>query len=96
MSLISRAAVATGLALVSILLASPSLATNTREAIKACDANPKCQFDVKADGVVISVNDQLIICPVKNGPCTVTSTQLVVRPSFDFGTRNAVAQFQAM
>jgi hypothetical protein len=66
-----RVTVATGLALVAVLCASPSFATDTREAIKACDANPKCKFDVGKDGVVISVGGELIVCPIKNGPCGV-------------------------
>ena len=48
-----------------------ALATNTREAIKMCDKNPKCQMDVGKDGVVISVGGSLIVCPIKNGPCGV-------------------------
>jgi hypothetical protein len=88
----TRIFVATGLALLSILAASPSFATNTREAIKACDANPKCQFDVKEDGVVISVNDKLIICPVKNGPCGVAG--LVVHQRLDMTA--GAEQFQAI
>jgi hypothetical protein len=88
----TRISVATGLAFLSILAASPSFATNTREALKACDANPKCQFDVKEDGVVISVNDKLIICPVKNGPCGVAGLLVQQRPDMTAGAQ----QFQAV
>lgn len=87
-----RISVATGLAFLSILAAAPAFATNTREAIKACDANPKCQFDVKEDGVVISVGGELILCPIKNGPCGVA--HLVVHQRLDV---NAGARpFQAV
>ena len=72
MNKIVRVAVATGFALAACLYASASMATNTREAIKACDANPKCSFDVGKDGVVISVGGNLIVCPIKNGPCGVS------------------------
>lgn len=66
-----RMTVATGFALAACLYASASFATNTREAISACDKNPSCSFDVGTDGVVISVGGKLIVCPIKNGPCGV-------------------------
>ena len=84
--------VATGLALLSVLAAAPAFATDTREAIRACDANPKCQFDVGKDGVVISVGGELIICPIKNGPCGVA--HLVVHQRLDSNAVNG--QFQAV
>ncbi len=68
----ARISIATAFALAACLYASASFATNTREAIKACDANPKCSFDVGHDGVVISVGGSLIVCPIKNGPCGVS------------------------
>ena len=72
-----RISIATAFALATCLFASASFATNTREAIKACDANPKCNFDVGNDGVVISVGGNLIVCPIKNGPCGVARTSHV-------------------
>ena len=87
-----KISVAAGLALISVSAASPSFATNTREAIKACDANPKCQFDVGKDGVVISVGGELIICPIKNGPCGVS--RIVVHEMLDMSASGQ--QFQAM
>ena len=74
MRLTARISLATAFALAICLVASPSFATNTREAIKACDSNPACKFDVGHDGVVISVGGKLIVCPIKNGPCGVTRT----------------------
>ena len=87
-----RISIATIFALGACLVATSSSATNTREAIKACDANPKCQFDVKADGVVISVNGELIICPVKNGPCGVAHMTGHARPNTDAATQFQLVQ----
>lgn len=92
MTKFSTISVATGLALAGLMMASPAFATNTREAIKMCDANPKCQFDVGEDGVVISVGGELIVCPIKNGPCGVS--HLVVHPLRDLSA--TTQQFQAL
>ena len=72
MKTIIQITTATMIAVSLFSLAPPAFATNTREAIKACDSNPKCKFDVGADGVVISVGGTLIVCPIKNGPCGVS------------------------
>lgn len=72
MNKIVRMTLATGFTLAVCFSASSSFATDTREAIRACSANPKCQFDVGEDGVVISIDGVLIVCPIKNGPCGVT------------------------
>lgn len=93
MTKFAQIAVAAGFALATCLFASASLATNTREAIRACDSNPQCKFDVGADGVVISVGGKLITCPVKNGPCGVaTRTSHGVH---DFSGLNGNLEYQS-
>ena len=88
-----RISIATAFALVTCLFASASLATDTRDAIRACDANPKCSFDVGEDGVVISVGGSLIACPIKNGPCGVARTSHV---PVDFLDATEDQQFESM
>ena len=86
-----RFSIASAFALATCLYASAAFATNTREAIRACDSNPACQFDVGKDGVVISVGGKLIVCPIKNGPCGVArSTHLPT----DFSGVNNDLQYQ--
>ena len=86
-----RISLAVAFALGAGMFASSSYATNTREAIKACDANPKCQFDVGKDGVVISVGGELIVCPIKNGPCGVSRVSGHAHQHLDSGQ-----QFEAV
>lgn len=90
MNKIVQVTVATGFALAACLYASASFATNTREAIKACDSNPKCSFDVGKDGVVITVGGTLIVCPIKNGPCGVAR----VSHGVDLSRLNSNLEFQ--
>jgi hypothetical protein len=74
MRLTARTTLAATFAIATFLVVSPSFATDTRDAIRACDKNPACSFDVGKDGVVISVGGSLVVCPIKNGPCGVART----------------------
>jgi hypothetical protein len=69
------------LALACCLAVTPAMATNSRDAIKACDANPNCNYHVGNGGVTIVVKDgkggsTVIDCPAVNGEC-----QVVIRKS---------------
>ena len=48
----------------------PAQATTAREAIRLCDKNPKCSYNVRDNGSVdLSVNGNHINCP-QDGPCS--------------------------
>ena len=49
---------------------TPALATDARQAIRLCEANPNCNFNVDDDGgVTLVVDDKVVSCPRK-GECT--------------------------
>jgi len=53
-------------------LSTPAAATEIREAIKLCDANPPCGYGPpdSAGGMTITANGHIISCPAK-GACSV-------------------------
>jgi hypothetical protein len=64
-----RAAVVAA-ALAGLGLPQPAQATDAREAIRLCDKNPKCSYNVRDNGSVdITVDGNNISCP-QEGPCT--------------------------
>ena len=64
-----------------------AFATNTREAIKMCDKNPKCKMrDVGSGVIVITISGGgTVTCPMINGPCQVRTS---VVHSFDSNQGN--------
>lgn len=76
------------LALACCFAATSAMATNSRDAIRACDANPNCTYHVSDKGVTIIIKDgaggsTTIDCPAVNGPCQIVfsnSTAPIVGP----------------
>ncbi len=57
-------------ALAAVGLRQPAQATEAREAIRLCDKNPECSYNVRDNGSVdLRVGDNQINCP-QEGPCT--------------------------
>ncbi|RYE88718.1 MAG: hypothetical protein EOP19_00445 [Hyphomicrobiales bacterium] len=72
--------VASLLALVFCLAAGSAFAIDSREAIRACDANPNCNYHVSEGGVTIVVGDRVIDCPAINGECQIVSFRKSLPP----------------
>lgn len=52
------------------LWVSPGVATDARSAIRSCEQNPKCSYNVRNDGDVdIRVDGQYIVCPQGSNSC---------------------------
>ena len=57
-----------------VTVSSGAFATNTREAIKMCDKNPKCTMrDIGSGQITVTVPGAggVVTCPIINGPCQV-------------------------
>ncbi len=56
-------------------LSHAAFATDTREAIKMCDKNPKCKLtDIGSGFISVSVPGGTVMCPMVNGPCQARTT----------------------
>ena len=64
-----------------------AFATNTREAIKMCDKNPKCRMrDIGSGFIVLTVGaGGSVMCPMINGPC---QARITVQHNFDSNQGN--------
>ena len=54
-----------------VAVSSGAFATDTREAIKMCDKNPKCKMtSAGIDFIILHVHGGgTVVCPMINGPC---------------------------